>query len=686
MPWLKSRSGMAWALLLLVLFTAPARSDDARDLRMALAIERNRPTAPRFERADFLAKPAIVTARLSPQGRHVALLRDGERGRSAWLLDTDTLRMDRLVAHTDATELAWSRDGEWIFLESARQVSKVSANGAPGSGIVLRLDDSRQQEVAGVDPTQPAALLLFEQTIEPGQTLASSYRLLRIDASGRRTVLHEDRRALLDFAIAPGGRLAFLKCVDGKSIVILGRAAGAGWRELVRSQAMERASLLATTTDGRSLLLASDLGRDRRSLLRLDMQGELHPLHEDPAGIADLGDVVLDPATQQPLVAGYRSHVATLHGLTIATATPVARLQQRFAGRQIDLSIASGASAPWLVLARGDVLQRARWHLFDPRSGRAREILADLESDTRPLPPAALARRIAMSWTASDGMRLHGFLSVPPGIDARKLPLVAAVHGGPWSQAKPGFSPSTQFLANRGYIVFEPNFRGSTGFGRDYLFAARGDFGNGRVQRDVEEGVRQLLAQGIGDPRRVGITGVSFGGYSALLGLTFSPDLFQVGVAVVPPSDFGWTLRWATTNSDVSLDAAIPLADTLKLLSLDTSDPAVMQRLATQSPLANAKRLSRPLLLMAGGRDQRVAIRSVVHYAATLRSLKKELSLYIDPEAGHTLDDPRSREAYLYLMEDQFHRYLRGARPSPPSAELREQLRRNLRLDARPPG
>jgi len=679
MPSLNLRRRMACALIVLAMSVAPARSDDARDLRAAIEIERDRPTAPRFERADFLARAAIVGARLSPQGRHVALLREDERGRGVWLFDTATSRLRRLATRTDATELAWSQDGEWIFLESARQVSKVSAKGAPGSGIVLRIDDSRHQEVAGVDPTQPAALLLFEQTIEPGQALPSRYRLLRIDASGRRTVLHEDRRALLDFAIAPGGRLAFLKCVDGKSVTILGRAEGAGWRELVRSRAMERASFLATTPDGRSLLLASDIARDRTSLLRLDLQGVLHKLHDDPAGMADLGDVVLDPATQQPLVAGYRSHLATLHGLTPATATPVARLQQRFAGRQIELSIASGAGAPWLVLERGDVVQRARWHLFDPGSGQAREILADLEAETRPLPPSALARRIAISWTASDGMRLHGFLSVPPGIDARKLPLVAAVHGGPWSQARPGFSPSIQFLANRGYIVFEPNFRGSTGFGRDYLFAARGDFGNGRVQRDVEEGVRQLLAQGIGDPRRVGITGVSFGGYSTLLGLTFSPDLFRVGVAVVPPSDFGWTLRWATTNSDVSLDAAIPLADTLKLLSLDTSDPAVMQRLAAQSPLANAARLSRPLLLMAGGRDQRVAIRSVIHYAATLRSLKKELRLYIDPEAGHTLEDPRSREAYLYLMEDQFHRHLRGARPTPPGAELREQLRRHLR-------
>ena len=99
-------------------------------------------------------------------------------------------------------------------------------------------------------------------------------------------------------------------------------------------------------------------------------------------------------------------------------------------------------------------------------------------------------------------------------------------------------------LANRGYVVYEPNFRGSTGFGRAYMRAGKGDFGNGRVQQDIVEGVRFLAAQGIGDASRAGIVGASFGGYSALLGVTFQPELFRVGVAAVPPADLGWVLRW----------------------------------------------------------------------------------------------------------------------------------------------
>jgi Prolyl oligopeptidase family len=101
----------------------------------------------------------------------------------------------------------------------------------------------------------------------------------------------------------------------------------------------------------------------------------------------------------------------------------------------------------------------------------------------------------------------------PGGTLNRLLRVAANIHGGPWNHVRAGYNHLTQMLANRGYAVFEPNFCGSTGYGRDYLLAARGDFGNGRVQQDIAEGVEHLLARGIGDPQRVGIIGASFGGY-----------------------------------------------------------------------------------------------------------------------------------------------------------------------------
>jgi dipeptidyl aminopeptidase/acylaminoacyl peptidase len=277
-------------------------------------------------------------------------------------------------------------------------------------------------------------------------------------------------------------------------------------------------------------------------------------------------------------------------------------------------------------------------------------------------------------------LRVHGFLWLPPGVDAARAPLVVNVHGGPFNQVKPEFSVGSQFLANRGYIVFAPNFRASTGYGRKLVLASQGDFGgDGAVQRDIVEGTRWLLANGIGDPERVGIVGASYGGYATLLGLSFQPELFKVGVASVPPSDFSFILR-EYLGAKKEFTPGVPMADTMRHLGIDPADRALMAKLHAQSPVVNVARMRRPLLLLAGGEDDRVPIRGVTDYAARLKLLGRDVSLFVDADAGHNIGDPRTREAYYYLEETLLHRHLGGAAPEPASAELRAHLKRNLRL------
>jgi dipeptidyl aminopeptidase/acylaminoacyl peptidase len=228
--------------------------------------------------------------------------------------------------------------------------------------------------------------------------------------------------------------------------------------------------------------------------------------------------------------------------------------------------------------------------------------------------------------------------------------------------------------------VFQSNFRGSTGHGRAYTFASNGDYGNGRVQQDIVEGVRWLLAQGIGDKDRVGIVGHSFGGYSSLLGLTFQPELFKVGVAGAPPADLGWSMRWLVAAGDQGDLPDRSLTHTLRALSLDATVPATYARLHAQSPQANAARMHRPLLVIAGGADRTVAIREVVNYVATLKVLRQPVTLLVEPGGGHSPVDPVPREAYLFGMETMLHKHLGGPAPEPPGQRLRAYLRANLRL------
>ena len=667
----------AWLALCCMLagaFAAHAAGNDAA-LRAAVAIEQARPPAQALPREAFLDNRALQVVRLAPDGRHVAWLRDEGESRSLWLLPTSGGGARRLMPRSDADRLYWSQDGRWLFLVSSRSIASLPLEGS--GGVRVPLGGIERRSVIQVDASQPAAVILRERVRDAG---GERWRIVRMDARGQRSVLREDAHWIHDVAFDGRGRLVALSRLegDGNGNAIHRVEPDGSLRLLRRLEPMARGELLAALDDG-SLLLRGSTGGNFTRVLRMDADGSLHTLHVDPRGEADLDQVVLDPVTREPLVASYRSTVAATYGLGPARAGVEAIVRQ-FAGRDVDIDIGHGADAWWLVAERDSTLRDPRWHLYDPRSGRFRAIVDDDIKASRALPEASLAHKIAFSYPASDGMTVRGFLLLPPGADPAKMPLVAQVHGGPINHFRPGYDGVAQLLANRGYAVFQSNFRGSTGHGRDYMLASGGDYGNGRVQRDIVEGVRFLLAQGIGDPDRVGIVGHSFGGYSTLLGVTFAPELFKVGVAGAPPADLGWSMQWLLDAGDQGALPDRSLLASLQALRIDPNDPETRARLHAQSPLANAARMRRPLLLMAGGADRTVAIREVVNYAAKLKTLGKPVSLYVEPGGGHSPVDPLPREAYAYLMEAMLHAHLGGVAPEPPGARLRAWLRANLRL------
>jgi acetyl esterase/lipase len=526
-------------------------------------------------------------------------------------------------------------------------------------------------------------VLLESNSASPG--VPARWRLYRVDMQGRRTLLYEDQEQITSFSFDRNGQLAAVARAEDENIAI--RRVVDEPKTVIQCSFLDRCTLLPVLSDIGDILLTGTLDGDLRALMRLDARGVVHTIHRDPRGEADLDDGVLDPVTRQPLTANYRSTVPASYGLTDEMRGHVSTLSQKLSGRDLQLQLGRGPDARWLIRERDSNLPIERWYSYDPAARSLRRILDRQPLSqrdgtlARALPETATARKLALSYEASDGARLHGFVSVPPGLDPARQPMMVYVHGGPWSQARPEFGGIVQFLVNRGYVVFEPNFRGSTGHGRAYLLAARGDFGNGRVQQDIVEGARYLLSRGIGDADRVGITGGSFGGYSTLLGLTFQPDLFKMGVAVTSPPDFGAILRHLAHSHESSEFASyIPFADVLRTVALDVDDAAAMDRLSAQSPLENAERLRRPLLLIASGEDRRVAISHVVEYASKLKHLGKDVALLVDDDATHTIDDPLTREAYLYLLELMLNEHLGAEAPTAPDTALRAYIDHNLRL------
>ncbi|MES2604226.1 MAG: prolyl oligopeptidase family serine peptidase, partial [Pseudomonadota bacterium] len=246
------------------------------------------------------------------------------------------------------------------------------------------------------------------------------------------------------------------------------------------------------------------------------------------------------------------------------------------------------------------------------------------------------------------------------GVPLNATPLVAVIHGGPWGRINSNYSGITQLLVNRGYSVFEPNFRSSTGYGLHYMTAGNREFGKGVVQQDIIDGVHYLLAQGIGDAERLGIVGGSFGGFSVLNGLAFTPDLFKVGVASVPPAALGISLV-KLLNKPGELERDPSMKEMMRILASDVDDPADIKRLYDISPQAHLAAIKAPLLIMAGADDDRVDINHVKQYSLQLFNQGKTLSLLIDEDAGHGYGSARAKHADIYLTELFLSHYLGGA-------------------------
>jgi dipeptidyl aminopeptidase/acylaminoacyl peptidase len=290
--------------------------------------------------------------------------------------------------------------------------------------------------------------------------------------------------------------------------------------------------------------------------------------------------------------------------------------------------------------------------------------------------------KFPVQYRSRDGFLLQGYLSLPSGVNIKSAPLVTNVHGGPWSRVTAKYQRSTQLLTNRGYIVFEPNFRSSTGFGKTYLTSTKGEHGDGRIQRDIIDGVDYLIANDIGDKDRLAIVGHSFGAYSTLAGLAYTPDLFQVGFAGAPPHDIGrsakYYYRFTKKNNQPFKEYFF------KQLVVDWDNKALMAQHYKKSPAAHANKISKPLVMWAGKNDGRVFIADVKNYALTIEEMGKSVSLFIDPKAMHSPTSRLGLFAYQYLLEktlaDHIGGKLKAINPTK-DKKLWRFLNKNMALD-----
>jgi dipeptidyl aminopeptidase/acylaminoacyl peptidase len=279
-----------------------------------------------------------------------------------------------------------------------------------------------------------------------------------------------------------------------------------------------------------------------------------------------------------------------------------------------------------LIFAAADN-EPGRYYVFDKRTRNLAEIMLvrpDLEN-------VQLANVRAVSYPASDGVSIPGYLTLPPGREARGLPAIVLPHGGPSARDEWGFDWLAQYLANQGYAVLQPNFRGSAGFGDAWL--QRNGFQSWQTSiGDVVAGARWLASEGIADPAKLGVVGWSYGGYAALQAAAVEPDLFKAVVAIAPVTD----LQQYKDDRRDYVDARVRA-------EFVGTGPHLRQG----SPLQNVARISAPVLLLHGDRDLNVHVIHSQRMDRDLRTAGKQSELVVFPGLDHDLDDSAARATML---------------------------------------
>jgi len=230
--------------------------------------------------------------------------------------------------------------------------------------------------------------------------------------------------------------------------------------------------------------------------------------------------------------------------------------------------------------------------------------------------------------------------------------MVLFVHGGPWARDYWGYSSTTQFLANRGYAVLQINYRGSTGYGRAFLEASRGEFA-GKMHTDLIDGVDWAVAQGIADAQKIAIFGSSYGGYATLVGLTFTPDIFACGVDVFGVSNL------VTFMQSVPKYWKNRMPYWYKYVG-NPNDPEDRRRMKAQSPLFRVDQIKRPLLIVQGANDARVKQQESDQIVTAMREAGKAVEYIIFQNEGHSLRKWQNRIIFYRKLEDFLAGHLGG--------------------------
>jgi dipeptidyl aminopeptidase/acylaminoacyl peptidase len=613
----------------------------------ALSVHATTPQPPLIPMRDFFRNPEKTSYQLSPDGLYLAWLQPWESRLNIHVQRIGSPEVRRVTSATerDIRNYTWKGNSRLVWLQDKGgdedfHLFTVAAEGGETreltpfdkvrAGIIDRLEDHPTDMIISMNQRNPRLFDAHRVNVETGEITLSA------ENPGNVTGWQTDWDGRIRVAVAS----------DGVNSKIFYRADETEpFQTVLSTNFREQVNPLYFDFDNRSLYVSSNLGRDKSAIVRVDPQTmeEQELLFDHPE--VDVSSLMVSRHRKKFTGVSFTVAKTAFHFFDDERRRLQDDLEQRLPGYEVRVTNMSRDEKRVLVRTFSDKSLGA-FYFYDTITGEFAKLV-----DVSPwLDESHMADMQPITFQSRDGLSLHGYLTLPKGVPPTNLPTVINPHGGPWARDTWGFNPEVQFLANRGYAVLQVNFRGSTGFGRKFWESSFKQWGK-TMQDDLTDGVQWLISQRIADSKRVGIYGGSYGGYAALAGLAFTPEVYAAGVSYV-----------GVSNIFTLLDSIPPYWEPMRQQLYEmVGNPKTEEALVrAASPLFSVDQMRAPLLVIQGARDPRVKKAESDQIVEALNARGIDVPYLVKDNEGHGFANEENRfEAYA-AIEKFFSKHLGG--------------------------
>jgi dipeptidyl aminopeptidase/acylaminoacyl peptidase len=598
---------------------------------------------------NFFKNPEKSGYKISPNGDYYSFMAPYKNRMNIFVQkrgDTSSVQLT-FEEDRDVAGYFWPNDNQIMFLKDDGGDENYHLFGVDidGSNLIGYTDfEGVRAEIIDDIPDQDEFVVIAlnkrnKQVFDP-------YRLNLV--SGELTMIAENPGNIQGWMFDHDGKLRLATAiVDGVNQSILYRESEEEeFKTIVTTNFKEGFSPQFFTFDNKNIIGSSNLGRDKSAIVEFDplTAKEVRVLYENDD--YDVNGIGYSQKRKVITAAFFTSWKSERHYFDSTSKEIFIDIQHQLPGYEIGLTGINKAENTLIVRTYSDKSLGA-YYIYTTEDKKLEKIV-----EVSPwIDENEMANQLPINYSSRDGLNINGYLTLPKGYtieSAKNLPVVINPHGGPWARDGWGFNPEIQFLANRGYAVLQMNFRGSTGYGREFWEASFKKWGR-EMQNDITDGTKWLINKGIADSNRIAIYGGSYGGYATLMGLVKEPDLYAAGVDYVGVSNMFTFMKTIPPYWEPMLEMMYEMVGDIE------KDSTMLKEV---SPVFHVDKIKAPLFIVQGRNDPRVNVDESDQMVEAMKSRGVDVEYLVKDDEGHGFRNEENRFEFYHAMEEFLNKQL----------------------------